>query len=269
MVVSAGNFGCLPQTTRCGYAGITSPGNAPSAITVGSLDTRNTTSRLDDEVPSYSSRGPSWYDGYAKPDVVAPGHRLVSTIGPDSTLGRDRTRQQLSAGPTLSYSRLSGTSMATAVASGAVALVLDANERGRDAGRARLTPNTVKALLEFTSFNVTGTDALTQGAGALDAAGAIELGRRIDPAAAPGTQWSSACRTRARRSAATGCRGRSASSGAIATPSATPSTPTGRPGPRPSSGATRSCRATPSSGAMRWSGVTRSSGATRWSGPSP
>ena len=31
VVVSAGNFGCLPQTTRCGYAGITSPGNAPSA----------------------------------------------------------------------------------------------------------------------------------------------------------------------------------------------------------------------------------------------
>ena len=51
VVVSAGNFGCLPQTTRCGYAGITSPGNAPSAITVGSLDTRNTTSRLDDAVP--------------------------------------------------------------------------------------------------------------------------------------------------------------------------------------------------------------------------
>ena len=189
VVVSAGNIGCLPQTTRCGYAGITSPGNAPSAITVGSLDTRNTTSRLDDVVPDYSSRGPSWYDGHAKPDVVAPGHRLVSTIAPGSTLGRDRTRQQLSVGPTLAYSRLSGTSMATAVASGAVALVLDANERGRDASRAALTPNTVKALLEFTSFDVAGADALTQGAGALNAAGAIELGRRIDPAAAPGTQW--------------------------------------------------------------------------------
>ena len=134
VVVSAGNFGCLPQTTRCGYAGITSPGNAPSAITVGSLDTRNTTSRLDDEIPSYSSRGPSWYEGYAKPDIVAPGHRLVSTIGPASTLGRDTTRREQSAGPTLSYSRLSGTSMATAVASGAVALVLDASERGSQPG---------------------------------------------------------------------------------------------------------------------------------------
>ena len=35
VVVSAGNFGCLPNGDRCGYAGITSPGNAPSAITVG------------------------------------------------------------------------------------------------------------------------------------------------------------------------------------------------------------------------------------------
>ena len=78
--------------------------------------------------------------------------------------------------------------MATAVASGAVALVLDANERGRDTSRGRLTPNTVKALLEFTSFDVTGTDALTQGAGALNAAGAIELGLRITRGR-PGTQW--------------------------------------------------------------------------------
>ena len=30
-------------------------------------------------VAPYSSRGPTWFDGFAKPDVVAPGHRLVST----------------------------------------------------------------------------------------------------------------------------------------------------------------------------------------------
>ena len=83
-------------------------------------------------------------------------------------------------------------------------------------GRARLTPNTVKALLEFTSFDVTGADALTQGAGALNAAGAIALGRRIDPAPRRARSGSRARPTRARRSAPTGCRGRSASSGAIA-----------------------------------------------------
>ena len=29
-------------------------------------------------IADYSSRGPTWFDGFAKPDVVAPGHRLVS-----------------------------------------------------------------------------------------------------------------------------------------------------------------------------------------------
>src|SRR6185503_715587 len=101
-----------------------------------------------------------------------------------------RSRVEQSAGPWLAYARLSGTSMATAVTSGTVALVLDANTRARWS-TARLTPNTIKAVLEFTSFDVSGTDALTQGAGALNAAGAIALGRRIDPSAAPGAQWAS------------------------------------------------------------------------------
>ena len=65
-----------------GYAGISSPGNAPSAITVGAAKTFDTTTRADDLVADYSSRGPTWYDGFAKPDVVAPGHRLV---GPAAT----------------------------------------------------------------------------------------------------------------------------------------------------------------------------------------
>jgi serine protease AprX len=67
VVTSAGNEGTNRVTGQVGYAGITSPGNAPSAITVGAVDTRNTTTRLDDQVPSFSSRGPTWYDAYAKP----------------------------------------------------------------------------------------------------------------------------------------------------------------------------------------------------------
>ena len=80
VVASAGNHGRDPDSGDVGYAGITSPGNAPSAITVGAVDTSNTVMRADDFVQDYSSRGPTWYDAYAKPDQVAPGHRLVAVL---------------------------------------------------------------------------------------------------------------------------------------------------------------------------------------------
>ena len=45
VVVAAGNMGVNPATGKTGYAGITSPGNAPSAITVGAAKTHDTVSR--------------------------------------------------------------------------------------------------------------------------------------------------------------------------------------------------------------------------------
>jgi hypothetical protein len=62
---------------------------------------------------------------------------------------------------------LSGTSMSAPVVSGTIALMLQANPS--------LTPNAVKAILQFTSQTYAGYDPLTQGAGFLNADGAISL----------------------------------------------------------------------------------------------
>ncbi len=86
VVVSAGNFGLNKKTGLPGYAGIASPGNSPSALTAGAARTFNTTTRVDDRVAPYSSRGPSWYDGFAKPDFVAPGDNLLSVAAAGSKL---------------------------------------------------------------------------------------------------------------------------------------------------------------------------------------
>ncbi len=182
VLVAAGNFGVNPTTGQPGYAGIASPANSPSCIAVGAARTFNTVTRLDDRVAPYSSRGPSWYDGFAKPDVIAPGDNLLSIAAAGSTLRLAQEQR----GNTGSYMRLSGTSMAAGVASGVAALVLDNNPH--------LTPNTVKAILEYTAIPVnddTGAlyDPLSQGTGQIQATGAVMLARAINPGASAGSPW--------------------------------------------------------------------------------
>lgn len=189
VVAAAGNHGVDRQTSEVGYGGIASPGNAPSAITVGSLMTMDTIARRDDDVAPYSSRGPAWYDGHSKPDLVAPGHALVSLRALGSTLDRRYPDRRVGA----DHFRLNGTSMAAAVASGAVALILEAH-RAAHPGDPLLTPNAVKALLQYSSLPAREPsgkehDALTQGAGALNAAGALAIARSIDSSRWTGHYW--------------------------------------------------------------------------------
>ena len=192
VVAAAGNFGKNPTTGLPGYAGITSPGNAPSAITVGALRTEDTVSRRDDWIPDYSSRGPTWYDAVVKPDVVAPGHNIVAAAARSGTLYEKYP--QLKAADS-DYMRLSGTSMATAVTTGVIALMLEGNRSANDyPENPSLTTNAVKALLQYSAFDVrnkTGLEygPLEAGAGAINGKGAIELARAVDTSAQPGTPW--------------------------------------------------------------------------------
>ena len=187
VVVSAGNEGINRKTGAVGYGGITSPGNAPSAITVGALDTRNTVTRTDDQIPTFSSRGPTWYDAHAKPDLVAPGRRVVSFMAKNSALYDQYPAYRVDVA-TRTYMTLSGTSMSAAVTSGVVALMIEAS-RSTNGQRMSLPPNAIKAILQHTAVPVPGADDLTQGAGSLNAAGAIALTSAIDPTRPKGSWW--------------------------------------------------------------------------------
>jgi hypothetical protein len=131
-----------------------------------------TAAREDDTIASFSSRGPAAVDHGAKPDLVAPGVGVESLSDATSAFYTTKSAYLLSGSvstPYLPYLSLSGTSVAAPVVSGTVALLLQANPA--------LTPNAVKAILQYTAQPYAGYDALTQGAGFLNATGAVALAR--------------------------------------------------------------------------------------------
>lgn len=189
VVAAAGNFG-MDQNGNKVYGGITSPGISPAAITVGATNTLGTNVRSDDSIAPYSSRGPTMsrttdlltgevtYDYLVKPDLVAPGCRVVSLERYQNYLVTTYPVLHVDNGPTSSkgrYMTLSGTSMSTGVVSGAIALILQANPG--------LTPNLVKSILMYSAQIMDGPDLFEQGAGMLNVDGAVRLARSLSKVA--------------------------------------------------------------------------------------
>lgn len=119
VVAAAGNEGDDIGT-------ISTPGADPFIITVGSFDDQGTRTEQDDRQSAFSSRGPT-RDGFTKPDVLAPGRRVVSLRAAGSQIAP----MQPEHGSTQSgrpsnnlYARMSGTSVSSAMVSGVAALVL-------------------------------------------------------------------------------------------------------------------------------------------------
>jgi serine protease AprX len=126
VIVSAGNSGKAANGAPI-LGGITSPGNSPYAITVGALNTKGTKSRSDDVMATYSSRGPTRFEFAVKPDVVAPGNKIVSLEAQGSSLVKNYPFFHVAGKSSNAYMQLNGTSMSAAMVSGGAALLMQAN----------------------------------------------------------------------------------------------------------------------------------------------
>lgn len=155
VVASAGNYG-KNDAGQMVLGSIASPGNSPYALTVGALNTWGTPGTSDDTVATFSSRGPTAYDMAVKPDVAAPGVKIVSLEAANSTLPTEYPATHVAGSGNNAYMYLSGTSMAAPIVSGGVALLLQ--------GNPSLTPQQVKLALQSGATYV--GDAGLMGAGA-------------------------------------------------------------------------------------------------------
>jgi serine protease AprX len=159
VVVSAGNTGPFAGT-------VTTPATDPYVITVGALDDNGTPLRTDDLMATFSSRGRTSFDNLSKPDLVAPGRRVVSLRAPGSELDALYPDRQVTVAGALSadYYRLSGTSMAAPVVAGTIALMYERNPG--------LTAAQVKKRLKTTATALSFGTAYDRGAGLVNAYGA-------------------------------------------------------------------------------------------------
>jgi serine protease AprX len=136
------------------------PGNNPYVITVGAMDDNSTPfDTSDDIVASFSSFGPT-VEGFMKPEVLAPGTNVKGLVAQNSRLA-DKNET----------SGVSGTSQATAVTAGVVALMIQQDPS--------LTPDEIKCRLMSSASQAKKQNGelafsvFAQGAGLINASAAI------------------------------------------------------------------------------------------------
>ncbi|MDR2903118.1 MAG: S8 family peptidase [Clostridiales bacterium] len=136
MVIAAGNNGPDGST-------ITSPGISKKVITVGASDDHKSVQIWGDSLVNFSGRGPT-SECIVKPDIIAPGADIVSCLSTTPDISPKRMEELKIVSD--NYVRMSGTSMATPVLSGAIALLLEKYPH--------LYPDDVKFLLKKSASNL-------------------------------------------------------------------------------------------------------------------
>jgi serine protease AprX len=148
VVAAAGNYGKADGPSGVPYA----PGNDPFVMTVGAIDMGGTTSRYDDTPAPWSAWGYT-LDGFAKPDVAAPGRYMVGPVPGNSSLVAERPDKVTAPG----YIQLSGTSFSAPVVAAAAAQIL--------AAHPNFTPDQVKGALMLSAKPVPNAPVGSVGVG--------------------------------------------------------------------------------------------------------
>jgi serine protease AprX len=158
VVVASGNYGYPDRPSGVPFA----PGNDPFVITVGASDTGKSVSTNDDVAAPWSAYGYT-LDGFAKPDVAAPGRYMVGPVPTTATLYKERADHVVEPG----YMELSGTSFAAPVVSGIAALVLGKHPT--------FTPDQVKGALMAGAKPLPRAKDLSEGVGEVNAGRSVEF----------------------------------------------------------------------------------------------
>ena len=164
VVAAAGNYGVDGAPSGVPYA----PGNDPFVITVGADDVDGSVSTNDDFAAPWSAYGYT-LDGFAKPDVAAPGRYMVGPVSTTATLTLERPTNVVAPG----YMQLSGTSFAAPVVASAAAQIL--------AAHPSWTPDQVKGALMLTAKPAAGAAPLSVGVGVVDVQKAIAVSSPPNP----------------------------------------------------------------------------------------
>jgi serine protease AprX len=158
VVVASGNYGSPNGPSGVPYA----PGNDPFVITVGASDTGKSVSTNDDIAAPWSAYGYT-LDGFAKPELAAPGRYMVGPVPVTSTLYTERADHVVDPG----FMELSGTSFAAPIVSGTAALILGKHPE--------FTPDQVKGALMVGTKPMPQANGLSEGVGEVNAARSVEI----------------------------------------------------------------------------------------------